>query len=266
MTSPSESSSGMNSSRRQRRRTKNFLGSAIADYLKTRPGFEVKSVRLDDPDQGITDELLDRTDVVIWWGHVRHRDVKPEVGKKIVDRIVAGKLSLIALHSAHWSQPFVQAMQERTREDALKSIPEKDRIGKIRIHHADPLHERQARFAADAAHRGREKRRWHRDGDRSHARLHFPVVARRWKTEPRQDAAARSSDRGGNPEGVRRCANGNVQRAIPRADARCGHLRGNTGIWASISAAVVCGTLARERSSTFGRDTSSIRCISRKSR
>jgi trehalose utilization protein len=105
----------------------NFLGNAIADYLKTRPGFEVKSVRLDDPDQGITDDLLDHTDVVIWWGHIRNRDVNPAVGKKIVDRIVAGKLSLIALHSAHWSQPFVQAMFERTREDALKSIPEKDR-------------------------------------------------------------------------------------------------------------------------------------------
>jgi trehalose utilization protein len=105
----------------------NFLGNAIADHLKSRPGFEVKSVRLDDPDQGLTDDELDHTDVVIWWGHIRHRDVKPENAKKIVDRIVAGKLSLIALHSAHWSQPFVQAMFERTREDALKAVPENQR-------------------------------------------------------------------------------------------------------------------------------------------
>ena len=110
----------------------NFLGNAIADYFKSKPGFEIKSVRLDDPDQGITDDELDHTDVVIWWGHIRNRDVKPEVGKKIVDRIVAGKLSLIALHSAHWSQPFVQAMFERTREDALKSIPEEGRVSERR--------------------------------------------------------------------------------------------------------------------------------------
>jgi trehalose utilization protein len=28
----------------------------------------VKSVRLDDPEQGITDDALDHADVVIWWG------------------------------------------------------------------------------------------------------------------------------------------------------------------------------------------------------
>ena len=105
----------------------NFIGNAIAYYLKTLPNIEVKSVKLDDPEQGITDDLLDHSDVIIWWGHVRHRDVKPDVGKRIVDRIVAGKLSLIALHSAHWSQPFVQAMYEREKEDVLKTIPEKDR-------------------------------------------------------------------------------------------------------------------------------------------
>ncbi len=104
-----------------------FLGNAIADALKTSAGLELRSVALDDPDQGITDDLLDHTDVIIWWGHVRNRDVKPDVGKRIVDRIVAGKLSLIALHSAHWSQPFVQAMWERTREDVMAAIPEKDR-------------------------------------------------------------------------------------------------------------------------------------------
>src|SRR5579862_6666753 len=74
---------------RAKKAYENFLGNAIADYLKTRPNLEVKSVALDDPDQGISDELLSKTDVIIWWGHVRHRDVKPELGKKIVDRIVA---------------------------------------------------------------------------------------------------------------------------------------------------------------------------------
>ncbi|HZK79726.1 MAG TPA: ThuA domain-containing protein, partial [Humisphaera sp.] len=97
----------------------NFLGNAIADHLRA-DGFEVKSVRLDDPEQGITDELLDRTDVLIWWGHVRNRDVKQEVGQRIVARIKAGKLSLIALHSAHWSWPFIEAMVERTKDDTAR--------------------------------------------------------------------------------------------------------------------------------------------------
>jgi trehalose utilization protein len=101
----------------------NFLGNAIADHLKSRPGFAVKSVKLDDPEQGLSDATLDGCDVLVWWGHVRHKEVTPETGKRIVARVKAGKLALVALHSAHWSQPFVQAMYERTIDDARKSAP-----------------------------------------------------------------------------------------------------------------------------------------------
>ncbi|HWE94177.1 MAG TPA: ThuA domain-containing protein [Tepidisphaeraceae bacterium] len=100
----------------------NFLGNAIADHLKTRPGLTVKSVRLADEQQGLGDDVLDHCDVLVWWGHVRNAEVTPETGKKIVERIKAGKLSLIALHSAHWSAPFVEAMHERTTQDALKAL------------------------------------------------------------------------------------------------------------------------------------------------
>ncbi|GIS63726.1 MAG: hypothetical protein CM1200mP2_59510 [Planctomycetaceae bacterium] len=62
----------------------------------------MKSVSLDDPGQGISDKVLDQCDVLIWWGHVRQGLIKPDQGKRIVKRIRAGKLSLVALHSAHW--------------------------------------------------------------------------------------------------------------------------------------------------------------------
>jgi trehalose utilization protein len=105
----------------------NFLGNAIADHLKKESDMTVRSVRLDDAGQGLPDEILDNCDVLIWWGHVRHREVKPENGKRVVDRIKAGKLSLMALHSAHWSEPFVQAMRARTIQDALGALPAEQR-------------------------------------------------------------------------------------------------------------------------------------------
>ncbi len=100
-----------------------FLGNAIAAHLRSEPGLEVKSVGLDDPGQGVTDDVLGDARVLIWWGHARQGEVKPEVGRKIVERIKAGTLSLIALHSAHWSTPFMEAMNERARLDAAKSAP-----------------------------------------------------------------------------------------------------------------------------------------------
>src|ERR1043165_7662475 len=101
----------------------NFLGNQIATHLRTVPNLEVKSVSIKDPEQGLAADVLDNCDVMIWWGHARHTEISNAKAKEIVERIKAGKLSLISLHSAHWSEPFVEAMRERTREDAQKSIP-----------------------------------------------------------------------------------------------------------------------------------------------
>src|SRR5580704_1745551 len=108
--------------REQKEAYENFLGNWIARYLETRPGLTVKSVKLDDPEQGLSDETLKACDVLIWWGHRRQSEIKPEKGKLIVDHVKAGTLGLIALHSAHWSTPFVEAMNERTRQNAEQAF------------------------------------------------------------------------------------------------------------------------------------------------
>jgi trehalose utilization protein len=106
-----------------------FLGNTLAKHLAKRPGLTVKSVGLDDPEQGLSADILDHCDVLIWWGHQRHGDVTPEHVKAVVDRLQQGKLSLIALHSAHWSKPFIEAMNLRSIEDALKSVPKSEQRG-----------------------------------------------------------------------------------------------------------------------------------------
>jgi trehalose utilization protein len=96
----------------------NFLGNYLADQLKSRPGLEVRSVRLDDPEHGLSKETLDWCDVLIYWDHARHKEMPMEKAREVAGRIKSGQLSLIALHSAHWSRPFVEAMQEVARERA----------------------------------------------------------------------------------------------------------------------------------------------------
>lgn len=105
----------------------NFLGNQIAGALAKQAGISVKSRRQDDPEQGISDGDLDACDVLIWWGHVRQREIRPEAGQRIVERIKQGKLSLLALHSAHWSTPFIEAMNERAMIDALDKLPADER-------------------------------------------------------------------------------------------------------------------------------------------
>ncbi len=101
-----------------------FLGDALAKELATNKDFTIKSVHLDDPDQGLPPGVLDHCDVLVWWGHKRHKEVKPELAEAVVARIKTGQINLIALHSAHWSEVFMKAMAARTLDDAWATVPE----------------------------------------------------------------------------------------------------------------------------------------------
>ncbi len=104
-----------------------FLGETIAAHLSTQPGLVVKSVSLADPEQGVSEAQLDSSDVVIWWAHKKVMDLSDEHAMRVVSRVLDGRISLIALHSAHWSKPFVRLMQERAKADALAQVPEAER-------------------------------------------------------------------------------------------------------------------------------------------
>jgi trehalose utilization protein len=106
----------------QKQAYSNFLGNQIATHLGAQPDISVRSVSLSDPGQGLAAGVLDDCDVLIWWGHLRHSEITPEAGRSIVQKINAGALALVALHSAHWSTPFVEAMNERTRNDFGKRL------------------------------------------------------------------------------------------------------------------------------------------------
>lgn len=104
-----------------------FLGETIAAHLENKNGLSVKSARLDDAEQGLSEATLDATDVLIFWCHRRVKDQDDARMEAVVKRVLEGKLALIALHSAHWAKPFVRLMQERAKEDALAQIPEAER-------------------------------------------------------------------------------------------------------------------------------------------
>ena len=94
------------------------LGAAIAAHLARQPGIAVHCAGLDDAEQGLPAALLEASDVLVWWGHRRHLALEEARAEDLVQRIRAGKLGLLALHSAHWSRPFLRAMEERTLDDA----------------------------------------------------------------------------------------------------------------------------------------------------
>ncbi len=104
-----------------------FLGETIAAHLSAQRGFTVKNASLNSPSQGLDTATLDDTDVVVWWSHQKNHLVTDENVERLVARVREGRLGMIALHSAHWSKPFVRLMQERAKDDARAQIPAAER-------------------------------------------------------------------------------------------------------------------------------------------
>ena len=91
--------------------TENYPG-GIHEYLKSVLAcdeVEVTTATLDDPECGLTDELLDETDVLIWWGHMRHHMVPDQVVARVYRHVLAG-MGIIILHSGHYSKIFKKLM------------------------------------------------------------------------------------------------------------------------------------------------------------
>jgi len=104
-----------------------FLGETVAAHLEKQPGLSLKTAKLDDADQGLSDATLDATDVLIFWCHRRVKDQDDARMEAVVKRVMEGKLSFVGLHSSHWGKPFVRLMQERAKSDAVKALPEAER-------------------------------------------------------------------------------------------------------------------------------------------
>jgi len=119
----------------------NFLGNEIAKRLKEVSDFEIRSVALDDPQQGLSIENLEWADVIVWWGHVRQNVVTADNTQRVLDRVLSGETDLIALHSAHWARPFTAAMHWRSIEDAKKHFARHTEGKKLSIETVQPPRE-----------------------------------------------------------------------------------------------------------------------------
>jgi trehalose utilization protein len=86
------------------------IDGAIATGLEPHPGLQVTTGRLGDADAGLSDAALDATDVLVWWGRLRHDDVPESRAAAVVDRVRVGKLGFLALHTAYGSKPFRSLM------------------------------------------------------------------------------------------------------------------------------------------------------------
>ena len=89
------------------------IHAVIAGFLGQNEDMEVRTATLDEPEHGLTKEVLDNTDVLTWWGHMAHHEVSDEVVERVKQRVLGG-MGLVVLHSGHASKIFQSLMGTNT--------------------------------------------------------------------------------------------------------------------------------------------------------
>ena len=86
------------------------MGRQIAQYIEKQEGIaSVRVAELDQPKHGLTDEVIENTDVMTWWGHTAHEKVDDAIVAKVHQRVLEG-MGLVVLHSGHFSKIFKKLM------------------------------------------------------------------------------------------------------------------------------------------------------------
>ena len=93
---------------RQKKAYPEGMQKAIADiFSDNKFCVTISSQNLDG--EGLSDELLSKTDVLIYWAHSLHEKLSDETAERVYNYVKDG-MGIIFLHSAHFSKPFKKIM------------------------------------------------------------------------------------------------------------------------------------------------------------
>ncbi|MCL2399054.1 MAG: ThuA domain-containing protein [Defluviitaleaceae bacterium] len=111
------------------------IHTVIANFLKGNEAIGIlRTATLNQPYHGLTPEVLEDTDVLIWWGHSFHDKVEDEIVEQVRRRILKG-MGLIVLHSGHASKIFKTMLGTDTLQLRWREADELERVWVIEHNH-----------------------------------------------------------------------------------------------------------------------------------
>ncbi len=84
------------------------INDAVATALKSDPHLAVRTATFTDDEQGLSEASLADTDVLVWWGHLLHRNVQDVHVERVMTHVRERGMGFVPLHSSHMSKPFTQ--------------------------------------------------------------------------------------------------------------------------------------------------------------
>ena len=85
------------------------IHTTLAELFGQLPDVQVRTATQEEPVHGLTDEVLDSTDVLVWWSKDWNNELLESVADKVASRILGG-MGAIFLHSGKNSKPFRKLM------------------------------------------------------------------------------------------------------------------------------------------------------------
>ena len=111
------------------------IHNALADFIKKSGEFgTVRTAVLTQPEHGLTEEVLNDTDVLTWWGHSHHGKVEDAIVDRVRKRVLDG-MGIIVLHSGHASKIFARLMGTDTSKLRWREKDELERVWCIEPSH-----------------------------------------------------------------------------------------------------------------------------------
>ena len=80
------------------------INAAIGEFLKKDPAFDVTLSHLTMDECGLSQEIVDNTDVLVWWSHLYHDKVTDEAANRVVTAVLQRGMGYMPLHSGLYSK------------------------------------------------------------------------------------------------------------------------------------------------------------------
>lgn len=81
----------------------NGIHGCLKEFFDTVEGFETNVATFDMTEHGLSEQVLQNTDVLIFWSHARQDEFSEAVADRVCEHIRRG-MGFIGLHSAHYSK------------------------------------------------------------------------------------------------------------------------------------------------------------------
>lgn len=81
------------------------IHNCIKEFLQTDENLNIKTATFEMEKHGLSTEVLDNTDVLLFWSHARQDEFSDKVAEDIKNHVLGG-MGFIPLHSAHFSKPM----------------------------------------------------------------------------------------------------------------------------------------------------------------